>query len=83
MIYAISTCFERTRNALNNGVVRLQGMRFERVNLKSLKGTLFPRKQSFFRDGEKNSVSGVKIHSTGQGNLHPLSNSGGLQDTFS
>ena len=83
MIYAISICFKRTRNALNLGVVRFRSMRSERVNLRSLKGTWFPRKRSFFCDGEKNSVGGVKIHSAGQGNLNPLSNSGGLQDTFS
>ena len=83
MIYVISTCFKRIRKAANSGDVRFRSMRADRVNLKSLKGTSFPREQSADCDGEQSSVSGVKIHSAGQGNLNPLSNSGGLQDTFS
>ena len=48
-----------------------------------LKGAISPNLQETFCDGEEASVCGVKIHSAGQGNLNPLSNSGGLQDTFS
>ena len=48
-----------------------------------LNGVKSPNDQRTFCDGEEASVCGMKIHSAGQGNLNPLSNSGGLQDTFS
>ena len=83
MIYAMPPCREMRREPFNNGVPCIPAVEADFANHTNLKGTSFPIERGTFRDGEKNPVRGKLIHSTGQGNLHPLSNSGGLQDTFS
>ena len=49
----------------------------------NLKRALLPNERDLDCDGSAVPSRGREVYSTGQGNLNPLSNSGGLQDTFS